>query len=305
MLNVITDNHPDPGLYGVFPSGGTSGFVDNLTIQNQGSGYTTVPNVALTGGGGVEATASAGITLTGGNITAINVTQGGSGYTEAPTVVITGDGSGASATATIAFSGGGVESVTVTNGGAGFNPFNLPAITFSGGGGTGAAAEATIVDGIITGITVTSPGSGYSVAPTVTIGVPAPADQGNTPLAPDGLFVTGGGSTTSASLNVTTRALSVVTDNLPNPALYGSFPNSNNTNTISGQSYNHTFIYRGARNLYDTSPTTTTSVESIGIAINGVQLRHYSHGLNNDLPDGTSCPTGYTFNTVYNSCFWC
>ena len=301
LLNVITDNHPDPGLYGVFPSGGTSGFVDNLTIQNQGSGYTTVPNVALTGGGGVEATASAGITLTGGNITAINVTQGGSGYTEAPTVVITGDGSGASATATIAFSGGGVESVTVTNGGAGFNPFNLPAITFSGGGCTGAAAEATIVDGIITGITVTSPGSGYSVAPTVTIGVPAPADQGNTPLAPDGLFVTGGGSTTSASLNVTTRALSVVTDNLPNPALYGSFPNSNNTNTISGQSYNHTFIYRGARNLYDTSPTTTTSVESIGIAINGVQLRHYSHGLNVDLPDGTACPTGYTFNTVYNS----
>ena len=95
--------------------------------------------------------------------------------------------------------------------------------------------------------------------------------------------------------------LSVVTDNLPNPALYGSFPNSNNTNTISGQSYNHTFIYRGARNLYDTSPTTTTSVESIGIAINGVQLRHYSHGLNVDLPDGTACPTGYTFNTVYNS----
>ena len=31
------------------------------------------------------------------------------------------------------------------------------------------------------------------------------------------------------------------------------------------------------------------------------RLCHYSHGLNNDLPDGTGCPTGYTFNTVYNS----
>lgn len=301
LLNVVTDNHPDPGLYGVFPSGGTSGFVSNLQIQNQGSGYTTVPNVALTGGGGVDAEASASITLTGGNITSINVTQGGSGYTTAPDVVITGDGQGATATATIAFSGGGVESITVTNGGSGFNPFNLPAITFSGGGGQGAAATANVTDGVITSITIDNPGSGYSVAPNVTIGVPAPADQGSTPLSPNSLFVTGGGSTTSASLNVTTRALTVVSDNLPNPALYGSFPNANNSNSITGQSYNHTFIYRGARNLYDETPTATTSMESVGIAINGVQLRHYSHGLNNDLPDGTGCPTGYTFNTVFNS----
>ena len=100
--------------------------------------------------------------------------------------------------------GGGVESITVTNGGSGFNPYNLPVISFSGGGGQGAAATANVTDGVITSITIDNPGSGYSVAPTVTIGVPAPADQGNTPLSPNSLFVTGGGSTTSASLNVTT-----------------------------------------------------------------------------------------------------
>lgn len=301
LLNLVTDNHPAPGLYGVFPSGGTTGFVSRLTLQNQGSGYTVVPNVTLLGGGGQGATATADITLTGGAVTSINVDQGGTGYTTAPDVSITGDGQGATAVATITLTGGGVETVTVTNGGTGYNPLNLPAISFTGGGGSGATAVATVTDGVISAITVTNPGSGYSAAPTVGIANPAPANQGSTVWAPDSSFVSGGGSTTTASLNQTTRALTVVADNLPQPALYGSFPNVNNPYTITGQSYNHSFTYRGGRNLVDASPTNTTSIESIGIALNGVQIRHYSHGLNVDLPDGTGCPDGFTFNKVYNS----
>ena len=301
LLNIVSDNHPAPGDYGVFPSGGTTGYVNNLTIQNQGSGYTSVPTVSFTGGGGAGAAATAGITLTGGNITSINVDQPGSGYTSAPTVNITGDGSGAAATATISLTGGGIESITVTNGGSGYNPFNLPTIAFSGGGGSSAAAQAVVVDGEITSITITNAGSGYSEAPTVTIAPSAPANQGNTVHAPDASFVSGGGSTTTSSLNVVTRALVVTADNLPQPALYGSFPNANNSNSITGQSYNHTFTYRGGRNIADDPHVSTTAATSIGVALNGVQLRHYSHGLNTDLPDGTGCPDGYTFNKIFNS----
>ena len=232
---MVTDNNPSPGLVGTLPSGGTSGYISNLTVQNQGSGYTLTPGVSFTGGGGSDATATASITLTGGAVTSINVDQPGSGYTTVPTVEITGDGQGATATAQISLTGGGVTTITITNGGSGYNPLNLPAITFGGGGGQGAAATAIVTDGVVTGANISNPGSGYSEAPTVTIAPSAPPNQGATNWAPDSSFVSGGGSTTSVSLNQTTRALTAVSDNLPQPALYGNFPNANNTNGITGR----------------------------------------------------------------------
>ena len=44
-----------------------------------------------------------------------------------------------------------------------------PTVVFTGGGGSGAVAVPTIVGGSITGIAVTTPGTGYATAPTVTI----------------------------------------------------------------------------------------------------------------------------------------
>jgi RHS repeat-associated protein len=52
-----------------------------------------------------------------------------------------------------------------------------PTITFTGGGGTGAAATATISGGVVTAVTITSPGSGYTSLPTVTFS-PAPPGGG-------------------------------------------------------------------------------------------------------------------------------
>ena len=46
---------------------------------------------------------------------------------------------------------------------------SAPTVSFSGGGGSGAAATATVANGRITGFTVTSPGSGYSSAPSVSL----------------------------------------------------------------------------------------------------------------------------------------
>jgi subtilisin-like proprotein convertase family protein len=58
-----------------------------ITLTSGGSGYTSVPTVTLTGGGGTGATAVA--TVIGGVVTAITLTNQGIGYTSAPTVMIT------------------------------------------------------------------------------------------------------------------------------------------------------------------------------------------------------------------------
>ena len=309
LFNVVSDNHPAPGLYGVFPKAGTSGYVSNLTLSQQGSGYTIAPVVSFSGGGGVDAAATAQITLTGGGVTGINVDQAGSGYTEAPTVTITGDGNGATATAIISLTGGGIQSVTVTNGGNGYNPLNLPAVAFTGGGGGGAAATAVVTDGVVTGVTITNPGSGYTQAPSVTIAAASPPVQGTT-FDIANMFVSGGGSVTTGSLNIVNNALTTVADNLPQPALFGTFPNSNNPWSILPKSYNHTLTYRGGRNVSKTgdpdsalgaaggfvSPGDHNTMEYVNIATTGngidwgdlTQTRSYNQGTTSDSHGGLS-----------------
>jgi hypothetical protein len=46
---------------------------------------------------------------------------------------------------------------------------SVPAVTFSGGGGSGAEAVAVLTKGLLTGVTVTKPGSGYTEAPLIAI----------------------------------------------------------------------------------------------------------------------------------------
>jgi len=118
-----------------------TGAIREIFLNNDGSGFTGVPTVAIStspsGLSGADATAVA-ITSTRASVTSIDrilVTNSGFGYTEPPT------------------------------------------ITFSGGGGTGAAATCSIntVSNSIVRFTITQTGVGYGTAPTVTIGVPAGA----------------------------------------------------------------------------------------------------------------------------------
>lgn len=71
--------------------------VSSIAVTNGGSGYTTVPTVTITGGGGYGATAQA--TILSQAVTSINILNPGRGYTSNPTVTISGGG-GSSATAT-------------------------------------------------------------------------------------------------------------------------------------------------------------------------------------------------------------
>lgn len=147
-----------PGFTASTPTDGIASL--NATVQ--GSGYTSAPEVKITGQGGSGATATA--TLSGSEVATIAVSDGGSGYVTPPNVVIAGAGSGAEAVATVV--GGAVTAVTVVEGGAGYSA--APTITFTGGGGKGAKAEAIVEAGTVTGFIIRNPGFGY-VNPTVSL----------------------------------------------------------------------------------------------------------------------------------------
>lgn len=83
------------------------------------------------------------------------------------------------ATGTSTLSGDGVGPITIVSGGEFYNPAIPPIVTFSAppDGGTQATGTAIVsASGIVTGITITDPGSGYTSAPTVTI-APSPRDS--------------------------------------------------------------------------------------------------------------------------------
>lgn len=76
--------------------------VIRLRVTNGGSGYTTVPTVALTGGAGSGATARAIMSPDGDEVIGLELVTEGIGYTTAPAVGFSGGGgSGAAATAYI------------------------------------------------------------------------------------------------------------------------------------------------------------------------------------------------------------
>jgi FtsP/CotA-like multicopper oxidase with cupredoxin domain len=112
--------------------------VTTVTLSNGGSGYTSVPTVKFSGGGGTGAVATA--TLSNSAILSLTLTNRGAGYTSVPAVVFTGGG-GSGATASAAYVPGFVSGLTLTSGGSGYA--SAPLVTIPGGGGSGATATAT------------------------------------------------------------------------------------------------------------------------------------------------------------------
>lgn len=76
-----------------------NGLIGSYAVGAGGSGYTSVPTVAVTGGSGQHADAVA--TVVGGVVTRVDVVDYGNNYASTPTVAITGGG-GTGATATAA-----------------------------------------------------------------------------------------------------------------------------------------------------------------------------------------------------------
>ena len=68
-----------------------------------------------------------------------------------------------------------ITGFSVSSGGSGYT---TPAVILSGGGGSGATATARVSNGVVLGIVLTNPGSGYTSAPSVTIRDPSPRAKG-------------------------------------------------------------------------------------------------------------------------------
>jgi hypothetical protein len=138
----------------------------SISVTFGGAGYTTVPAVTISGGGGSGAQATA--VVSGGVVTAINLTSFGTGYSLPPTVTIAPPK--ATATATATFVNASMINFTVTNGGAGY--LTAPAVTLTGGSGSFTSVTASInAAGQVMGITLTG-ATGFTSAPTVTIAPP-------------------------------------------------------------------------------------------------------------------------------------
>ena len=130
---------------------------------------------------GLGVTATATASIVNGGIRLITITNRGGGYTSVPRVGISSAPTGGvTGIATAIMIGGivdcnknvvpnakSVQAAEIVNTGYGYTV--APGIKFTGGGGSGAAATASIGNGIIGIVTVTNGGSGYTTSPTVTI----------------------------------------------------------------------------------------------------------------------------------------
>ena len=155
-----------------------TGYVRKIFLNNDGSGYTSTPTVAITTApsGGTDASAVA-ITTTRNGVTSIQeilLINAGAGYTVAPTISISGGGgTGAAATCGIVTDARGLISVVVNNGGTGYTTapsvsISLPPLSPQ----IPASASATVsAGGTISAIRIADAGAGFLPSgPSISIG---------------------------------------------------------------------------------------------------------------------------------------
>jgi len=154
--------------------------VSAIAVAAGGSGYVTAPAVGISAPPAV-APAGATAVLASGAVASFNVT-GGTGYVAAPNVTIAAPPNGAASAVpamtippynTGTYAGLVLNTFTVSPG-AGYS--TPPAVTINDAGGTGGGATASSTvnaAGQVTGISLLTPGAGYTGPITVTIAAPA------------------------------------------------------------------------------------------------------------------------------------
>ena len=165
------------------------GAVGVIAITNPGTGYTSAPNVVISGPdqtGGVQANATASLVSGGSNVGSVSLVVGGTGYTNAANLTVTlsgGGGTGATAIAGIQTFATGTVTINVIDGGAGYINASNTVVSITGGGGTGAAGTAVISGNTVTQVVMTNPGTGYTNTANLVVSI------------------SGGGATTAAKLS--------------------------------------------------------------------------------------------------------
>lgn len=84
---ALIDGGTNPSVQATATATRSGSFITAITVTNGGIGYSTVPTVTITGGGGSGATATAN--LSNGTVSSITVNTAGTGYTSTPSVAIT------------------------------------------------------------------------------------------------------------------------------------------------------------------------------------------------------------------------
>ena len=167
------------------------GGVRFFTITNRGGGYSSIPTVGVSSAPSGGTTAVGIATMIGGinvcnlnanpklqSVQAVNVVNSGAGYTVAPTVRFSGGGTSGAGAAATATIGDGVVGLVTITAGGSGYTEN-PAITFTGVSTVSAAATAIVsAAGTISAIYMTNAGAGYTEAPTITIAAPESSGSG-------------------------------------------------------------------------------------------------------------------------------
>ena len=166
----------------------TTGYIKQIFINNDGSGYTSVPTIGFSSsptGNANDNAVAVGFLTTRSRITSLErilIINAGAGYTVTPIITISGGGgTGAAATCSIETTSSGVLKFAITDGGVGYG--TAPIVTVSAPGqlainGVGQTAVGISSigfvgsDSVVKSIYVSNPGFGYTTAPTVTIANP-------------------------------------------------------------------------------------------------------------------------------------
>jgi len=141
------------GTTAVLTAGIVDGALSSVTITNTGNEYTSLPRVAI------SSAPSTGLTAVG--------------IASMRDDIVDYDGEKSYR----------IRRIDLINPGYGYTIGQEPEIYTVGGGGAGFAATATVSDGSIGIVTITSGGSGYSTAPTITFSAPPGAGTTATAIA--------------------------------------------------------------------------------------------------------------------------
>jgi hypothetical protein len=246
-----------------------TGYIRQITLNNDGYGYTSPPTIGISSAplGGTNASAKAITEFKSGfyAIKQIVLTNAGTGYTVAPNISIIGNGTGAAATCGIETSQSGVIFINLTDNGVGYSTAPHVNIIGSIGSGVTATAISSVVgtSQTVSSISLTNPGVGYTIAPQVVIDGPPILTGIGTYLFNE--IVTGSRSGTTARVkywDFDTKILKVSFVNNVTPN--GFFPGETITGSISNAQYSvNTYSNWNPYDKYGDNLQIQTEAESI------------------------------------------
>ena len=193
-LYLLIANNITPNSYWIWDGSllyAPGGLGPGVTITDGGAGYSSTPTITAYGGHGSGITAVA--TISGGSVVNVRITNAGINYLPGDAVqfAFSGGGTDSGAILTAVLATGTVESFQLIAAGSGYAAGTY-ALTITGGGGSAAAGTYTVAGGVVTTLTLTNGGSGYTSSPTIA-------------------FPSGGGSNAAAVALLSPGAVSSVT----------------------------------------------------------------------------------------------